>query len=89
MKDIGKYHHAHNIPRPISEFFRSAPYLQLYDHLRGLGLSEPQVVQRGHACKGTPSGAVVHPLVALEYLRWVDYGAYCEHLTTLLERSDV
>ena len=88
MKDIGKYHHSRSHTRPLSEFFRSAPYLRLHAHLLAQGLSEQDIVQRTPPHRGQTSEARVHPLVAMEYLRWVDYPAYCDAITALLEPRD-
>jgi len=76
MLDIAKQHRASGSPKILAKFFNSHAYRMAHKHLPDRGLMEPYIVIRAGAYRGTPSIAKVHPLVALEYARWVDYDAF-------------
>lgn len=61
---------------PLSEFFRSAGYRRAIEHLTADGYTEESLVRKSLPHPGKPAEASVHKLIAIEYLRWADYGAY-------------
>lgn len=66
-----------NPRKPFSYFFSSRGYTTAYNYLRDeKKLPEHHILVRAMPSRGNPSVARVHPLVAVEFLRWVDYDKY-------------
>ena len=76
--DITKTHRTLKDKRAISEFFRSAGYKRALGYLQDAGLTEEEVVVRSPAHRSSPSAAKVHAVIMMEYVRWVDYGKFCD-----------
>ena len=69
---------------PLGNFFRTNGYRTAHKALIAEGYTKLQLVRRSHASPGNPVQARVHPLIALEYLRWADYRLYSKRLSILL-----
>lgn len=70
--------------RPLSQFLRSAACRDASNFLRDRGMKEHQITRRiTHPTHSTPSDIAVHPLVAIEYLRWVDYSYFARRMYSL------
>jgi len=76
MIDIAKKHRGSGSPKVLAKFFKSKAYTQAYTFLRNEGYGPDAIARKQHAYRGTPGIAFVHPLVALEYARWVDYDSF-------------
>ena len=77
LVDIAKAHRNTQDKRPVAEFFRSAGYKRAMDYLHSVDITEETAVARTPAHRSNPAVAKVHPIIMMEYVRWVDYGKYC------------
>jgi len=68
-------------------FLRSAAYQHTAAYLESLGLSEHEIVKRAMPHRGSPAAISVHPLLALEFLRWADYGVYVSYIMAGVPRD--
>ncbi len=67
--------------RPFNRFFESSGFLRAYEHLRYTeSLEEPSIIKRSRGSVAAPATAFVHPLVAVEFVRWLDYGSFARML---------
>ena len=74
--------------KPFNRFFESKGYVQAFEHLRyDRGLDEGSILKRSRGSIHAPATARVHPLVALEFVRWMNYGVYVDLLK--LEAEDL
>ena len=74
--------------KPFNRFFESKGYVQAFEHLKyERGLEESSILKRSRGSIHAPATALVHPLVVLEFVRWMNYGTYVDLLK--LEQSDV
>ena len=78
-----------NEERPLSHFLRSPAYRRAYEYLTTeQHHKHADIIRRTRPTHHTPSDARVHPLVAMEYLRWVDYSHYARRICSLGEVSE-
>jgi hypothetical protein len=77
--------------RPFNRFFESAGFGRAYDHLRAAPLPESSIIKRSRGSVAAPATAFVHPLVALEFVRWVNYDSFValSDLTRFTSQSDL
>lgn len=74
MIDIANIYRRHQNPRrPFSYFFTSKGYKAAYDYLRSQDYADHQILIREMPFRTNPSVAKVHPLIATEFVRWLDY----------------
>lgn len=78
MIDIGAWHAKTDDQRPLSRFFNSAGAKQAIEALQDRNLSQREIAIRSGGHRSLPAQALVHPLLAMEYLRWLDYSKYAE-----------
>ena len=81
LVDIAAMYRRHPNPpkKPFSYFFTSRGFQMASQYLRDAQqLPEHEIAVRTMPHRGSPSIAKVHPLVALEFLRWLDYGKFHE-----------
>ena len=69
---------------PLGNFFRTSAYRTALKHLLAEGYAEGDVVRRAKPHPGQAAEAKVHPLIAVEFLRWADYARYSERVQRLL-----
>lgn len=80
LVDIIALHQKSGSKKPFSFFFGSRGYKMAYEYLKSeLQLPDNEVLVRQMPRKGTPSAARVHPLIAVEYLRWVNYEKFAQY----------
>lgn len=74
--------------KPFNRFFESKGYVQAFEHLRyDRALEERDILKRHRGSIHSPATAHAHPLIVLEFIRWMNYPAYVDLLQ--LEREDV
>lgn len=74
--------------RPFNRFFESAGFVKAFDYLRyAREVPEKDILRRTRGSVAAPATALAHPLIALEFVRWMDYGKYVSLLD--LEKYDV
>lgn len=74
--------------RPFNRFFESAGFVKAFDHLRyAEGIPERDILRRTRGTVAAPATALAHTLIALEFVRWMDYGKFVSLLD--LEKYDV
>ena len=74
--------------KPFNRFFESKGFMQAFEHLRyDRGLDEGTIIKRSRGNIHAPATARVHPLIALEFVRWMNYGVYVDLLK--LEAGDL
>lgn len=65
--------------KPFNRFFESKGYVQAFEHLRyDKNLDEGSIIKRSRGNIHAPATARAHPLVVLEFVRWMNYGAYVD-----------
>lgn len=90
MIDIAKHHRSFESPKILAKFFSTSGFRAARDALLKTGLTTPDIVKRKMPYRGQPSVALVHPLISLEYLRWVDYDKFAKWaLTQTTQKTDV
>ena len=82
LVDIAQLYRKHPNPRkPFSYFFNSRAYSQAYEYLKEQKkLPENHIIVRSMPYRGSPSSAKVHPLIVVEFVRWLDYGRYHDQM---------
>ena len=84
MIDIAPlYRKAREPKQPLTKFFRSSGFFAARDYLLASGLAEEAILQRNKPCKMQPSVIQVHPLVAAEFLRWLQYESFAKYVMRL------
>lgn len=76
--DIGAWHVKSDDQRPLSRFFNSAGAKEAIEYLQDAGHDQHSIAVRSGGHRSAPSNAKVHPLLAMEYLRWLDYSKYAQ-----------
>lgn len=84
MIDIYVLYRKATNPRPFNRFFESAGFGKAYDYLKTQELPEAFIIKRSRGSVAAPATAFVHPLIALEFIRWLNYSVYVEQLADLL-----
>jgi len=86
--DLVALHKKLGCKKNLGNFLNSTAYRQCVDalHRRGLMMTEIMVYVR--PAKNTPSLRRVHPVVALEYLRWADYDRYIGQAFRLVAKNE-
>ena len=82
MQDLTALHKRFCPDKVLGNFWRSQDYkaaAQTLAHLPAV-----QVVLRNKPAKGHPSRTLVHPLVALAFLRWTDPGEFYSRLNRVV-----
>lgn len=81
MIDISNMYRKSGSRKPFNRFMESSSFSRPYDYLRKTArLPEDQVIIRQHPHRGNPATVLVHPLIAFEFVRWLDYGKYAAHV---------
>ena len=88
MIDIYVLYRKATSPRPFNRFFESAGFSKAYDHLKASALPESSIIKRSRGSVAAPATAFVHPLIALEFIRWLNYAVYVEQLSSLLGNAE-
>lgn len=71
--------------RPLAQFFQSTGHTKAFNHLKyDLNLDADAIMQRSKPSRGNPSVIKVHFLMALEFVRWLDYSRYVKMVSKLL-----
>ena len=80
--DIAKMYKSVKSPRrPFSYFFKSRGFQLAELHLKeDLELPENQIMIRKMPSRGNPTVAKVHPIIAVEFIRWLDFGVYTQQV---------
>lgn len=76
MFDLAAYHAKRNPPMALSRFFSTKGFKTMRAFLLAQGLTDRQISYREKPHKGTPTVAMVHPTIVVEYLRWADMQTY-------------
>ena len=76
LVDIAKLHRLNGSTRAVADFFRSSGFGKAKDYLTARGVPDDEIFIKRQAHRSTPGVALVHPLVAMEYTRWVNYDIY-------------
>lgn len=76
--DIGAWHVKSEDQRPLSRFFNSAGAKEAIEYLQDTGHDQHSIAVRSGGHRSVPSNAKVHPLLAMEYLRWLDYSKFAK-----------
>ena len=85
MIDIAALHRKSGNSKILGKFFATAGYKKCHDYLTNSGLEEEDIAVRTQAYRGAVGIAKVHKLVAMEYIRWVDYNTYANLLEKRLD----
>ena len=80
MIDIAKLHRDSGSDKILAKFFATAAYRKMAAYLVSQGVKPEEIVQKRQAHRGAVGIAKVHSLVAMEYLRWVDFDTYANLL---------
>lgn len=88
MIDLVALHKMLKCEKNMGNFIASKPYKMCVDSLHRRGLTMNQISVHVSPCKNVASKRAVHPVLALEYLRWADYERYIGQLTKLVERDE-
>lgn len=87
MIDIYVLYRRATNPRPFNRFFESAGFSKAYDYLKTQQLPEASIIKRSRGSVAAPATAFVHPLVALEFLRWLNYAVYVDQISSLISEE--
>lgn len=87
MIDIYVLYRKATNPRPFNRFFESAGFSKAYDYLKASALPESSIIKRSRGSVAAPATAFVHPLIALEFVRWLNYAVYVEQLVDILRED--
>lgn len=72
--------------KPFNRFFESKGFVQAFEHLKyDRQLGESAILRRSRGSIHAPATAHVHPLIALEFVRWMNYGVYVDMLKLTAE----
>lgn len=83
LQDLHKLHQL----RPnttFNNFFKSAGCKATLKYLESTGLPESYRLMRMPAVPGIPARALAHPLLALEFIRWMDHDLYLTRINSAL-----
>ena len=85
MIDIYVLYRKAERPRPFNRFFESAGFSKAYDYLKTVqALEEASIIKRSRGSVAAPATAYAHPLIALEFLRWLNYSVYVDQIEALI-----
>lgn len=82
MQDLNTLHRKLCPKKCLGNFFKSADFVAAK---QSLGLPEDEVLRRSKAARGHPSQTLVHPVVALAFLRWADPVVFYSRLQRVVE----
>ena len=80
--DIARmYNTIKNPRRPFSYFFKSRGFQMAEEYLRDVKeLPDGEIMIREMPSRGHPTVAKVHPMIAVEFIRWLDYGVFYQQV---------
>jgi hypothetical protein len=84
IADIYRRHH--NPRRPFSYFFNSRGYATAHAYLKSIDLPDEEIMIREMPSRGHPSVALVHPIIAIEFIRWLDYSKFVKLIDDQLSK---
>ena len=87
MIDLIPLHKKIHCAKPLHNFLRSKVYLETSATLFNTGVPKDEIDYYTPATKGQPSQRKVHPVLALEYLRWADQRLYVRKVARLMEKE--
>ena len=80
MIDIAVLHRKSGSTKILGKFFATSAYRNASEYLTEQGVEEKEITMRHQAHRGAVGISKVHPLIVIEYLRWVDYDAYAGYI---------
>lgn len=86
MIDIAKVYRRHDCAKPFNAFFNTKGYKHCRDYLVSNGTPTSDIRRRTPASRGTPAVVLVHPLIALEFVRWIDSEMYYTAVEKLMNK---
>lgn len=87
MIDLIPLHKKIHCAKPLHNFLRSKSYLETSAALFTTGIRKDEIEHYTPATRGQPSQRKVHPVLALEYLRWADPSLYVRKVSTLINKE--
>jgi hypothetical protein len=87
MIDIAALHRKSGSTKILGKFFATSGYKATANYLSMTGLPEEEIVQRRQAHRGAVGIAKVHPMLVIEYLRWVDFDTYANWVRKHVEEA--
>ena len=87
MIDLIPLHKKIHCAKPLHNFLRSKTYLETSAALFASGVPKDEVEHYTPATRGQPSQRKVHPVLALEYLRWADLSLYVRKANKMMEKD--
>lgn len=88
MIDLIPLHKKIHCAKPLHNFLRSKTYLETSAALFTTGIPKAEIEHYTPATRGQPSQRKVHPVLALEYLRWADPKLYVLKAAKLMEKGN-
>ena len=85
MIDLIPLHKKIDCAKPLHNFLRSKTYTETSAALFNTGIPKDEIDHYTPATRGQPSQRKVHPVLALEYLRWADQRLYVRKVTKMME----
>ena len=80
MIDIAKLHRKSGSNKILGKFFATSGYRLAAEHLSSEDVPDNEITVKHQAHRGAVGISKVHPLIVIEYLRWVDYEAYAGYI---------
>ena len=88
MIDIAKiYRNYLGDAQPFNNFFKNKGYKRCRDHLVGKGVPMSDIVRRTSPSRGHPAVVLVHNLMGLEFIRWLDDSMYYRYMEQLITKQ--
>ena len=87
MIDLIPLHKKIHCKKPLHNFLRSKVYTDTSVTLFASGIPKNEIDHYTPATRGQPSQRKVHPVLALEYLRWADQRLYVKKVAKMMEKE--
>jgi hypothetical protein len=78
MIDLSEIHKQANCDMSLSRFFKLKAYTDTVDYLRRHGVPQNKISYFQRPYRGSQTIAYAHPIIAIEFLRWVNYDKYLD-----------
>ena len=85
MRDIKALHQKLCPAKFLGNYWKSVDYLAADETLKSMDVPEPKRRSVSKASKGNPSQTLVHPLIALAFIRWSNPVLFYARLQRIVE----
>lgn len=88
MKDLNILYQRHQGTKSFNNFFKTAYYKAVFDHLIEQGVPPQEILHRTRSGRGVAAQVMAHPLVCMAFVHWLDLRQYVKTIHKLMAQDE-